>query len=278
MAMSDPATSADPGAALLAWAVREGATISGCRVGVSPCGGRGVFASRTLQSGEEVFRCPTKLLLRAADALAEPTIGAALREVRGSVDCGHLLDDRALMLLLLVRSRALGEASPWAAYLACLPPPAELAASLPLSWTADELAALEGTALLHQAREQRRALERLYEAVVVRVLQPRWPSAFPAATFDWDALVWAHAAFWSRAIGLELPGGREECLVPLLDMCNHTPGARAARVVPWCRAHSTRGVARRPAMRAPHRQRADPQLAGPMLRAAAPRLPDRAED
>ena len=63
-------------------------------------------------------------------------------------------------------------------------------------------------------------------------LRARWPHWFPEEAFSWDALRWAHAVFWSRAIELELPGGREAALVPLLDMCAATPPPAPARTLP----------------------------------------------
>lgn len=60
---------------------------------------------------------------------------------------------------------------------------------------------------------------------------------FPSSSFGFEDLKWAYAVFWSRALVLELPGsfrgsggrlGRgTECLVPLLDLCNHRAGATA---------------------------------------------------
>jgi len=149
-----------------------------------------------------------------------------------------LLDDRTLIMLLLLERRRQGDP-----YAACLPGE-ELVRSLPLHWPEEERASLlRGTTLLHRARAEERRLHEVFTSIV-QPLQALSPEAFPADSFSWEALCWAHAQFWSRALQLDLgplertlraaPG--QECLVPLLDLCNHRPGCCSTSVTVGQRA------------------------------------------
>jgi len=169
------------------------------------------------------MQCPIALLMRAADARADAAIGAFLGLARESLG-RSLLDDRALVWILLLHERARGVRSRWHGYIKSLPGD-ELVRSLPLHWTQVQLAWLSGTPLHEQARSSRDALQGFYDHVVVGCLRTHWPAAFPAEVFSWEALCWAHAIFWSRALTVELDGLREECLVPAIDLCNHRPGS-----------------------------------------------------
>jgi hypothetical protein len=194
-------------------------------VGPSQHGGLGLIAREDAASGAELLSCPVSCLLHAPSALAS-SIGLRLRALRFELgdDC---IDDRAACQLLLLHHRHLGAESPWAAYIASLPG-AELVAALPAFWD-DALAerALGGTPLRAQAREARQRLEAFHTRCVEGGLCARWPAEFPRAATALPLLRWAHAVFWSRALRVELPGGARECLVPLLDLANHRPGAAA---------------------------------------------------
>ena len=136
-----------------------------------------------------------------------------------------LLDDRTMMILRLVHNRRMGRASAWRAYIRLLPGE-EIVRALPMHWDDDVLQErLGGTALVEKVREQKLQLRRLHERVLRDGLCARWPELFPPSDFSWAALCWGHAIFWSRAICVPLGGGHEECLTPLLDLCNHAPGA-----------------------------------------------------
>ena len=185
----------------------EGADLSLIHLAPS-AGGLGVFADSDIASSGEVFRCPCGVLLTAQAALDDAIIGEQLRDSR----VAHLLDDRWRVILLLMQRRR--EGSTYAASL----PGSELVESLPLHWPEQEqMELLGGTTLLRQARASRLALRSFYDDIVCDILAARWPHTFTAeesekrpGSFGWDALCWAHAMFWSRAIGLDLPGGRCE--------------------------------------------------------------------
>ena len=220
-------------AELFSWATGEGATL-----GVEPChsalGGLGCRATESASSGAELMRCPLRLVLRASMALSDPTIGGPLTTLRGELG-EAVLDTRFLLCVLLLHCRRQGPSSFFSAYVQCLPGD-ELVKSLPCCWSDAELEArLSGTPLLGEARRGRQQLEETHEVVLRHGLCARWPKVFPCASYTLAALRWADAMFWSRAISVPVgslatslkAGVSEQCLVPLLDLCNHRPGSVA---------------------------------------------------
>jgi len=186
------------------------------RAGPSPLGGFGLFASEDVPRGATLAACPLSKLLRASGALRDPIIGEPLATLRDKID------DRALLWILLMHCRDRGDLHN--VYVTSLPGD-ELVKSLPMHWSAEDLRQLEGTPLFKQAATRREELRAFYDDVVVGQLHSRWPAVFPKKVFSWPELCRAHAVFWSRAITLTIDGAREECLVPLLDIANHRPGA-----------------------------------------------------
>ena len=230
-------------------------------------GGLGVFAARDVPAGQVLMRCPLTLLIRASDAAPGASgrsgdFGAALDELGEALP----LSPRIRVQLLLLHERARhdedddggdggrdgsgdggagggggggggecggvagagggagdGAAGPWAPYIASLPG-RELVDALPISWTDAELERRAGgTALLDEVRAARAELCALAAALAA--------AGFPRRAFGMERLLWAHAVYWSRAIAVPgagvWSGSAAECLVPLLDMCNHRAGATA---------------------------------------------------
>jgi len=214
--------------ALINWLAAEGADLAPITVGASAYGGLGVCAATALPAGAVAFRCPCSVVLTAAAALDDPLIGPPLRHLAAS-DISPGLDDPYRLMLLLLAHRAQGASSRWAPYIAALPGD-ELPASLPLHWPATEASELlAGTPLLAQASKAAADLAAFHREVVMGRLCATWPDVFPPHAYDWPSIAWAYAIFWSRAIMLPLPGGSRACLVPLLDLCNHS-ASTAARV------------------------------------------------
>ena len=194
------------------------------RIGATSSRGLGVFVRRDLPANTELLRCPVSCLLPARIGSPEDETGVRLKQVREEVG-QELLDERSMMMLRLLYHRRMGRTSAWHAYIQLLPGD-EIARALPMHWDDSALQALlGGMELLEQARDQKRQLRRLYERVVRDVLCARWPEVFHPPDFSWRRLCWGHAIFWSRALCIPLSSGREECLVPLLDLCNHSPGS-----------------------------------------------------
>ena len=120
-AAEQPSCSAAAAAALLTWAAAEGASVSRVTAGSSPLGGLGLFAATDVPSGQELLRCPLRLVLRASMALDDPVIGGPLTVLRGELG-EQVVDDRLLLRLLLLHLHAQGAGGRFWPYLAALQP------------------------------------------------------------------------------------------------------------------------------------------------------------
>ena len=213
----------------MSWIQEKGGNTADVKVAPTSGSGYGVLTRRALAGGEEVMRFPASILLQSEVALADPVLGEPLRQVK--------MEDRWRVVLLLMHCRRQGPSGEHWPYVASLPGLCELAPSLPAHWPAHQLDCLLGGTPVHRQALEMLASLRSFQEGPLAELQQRWPDVFPAgAGFGWEELAWAHAAFWSRAIALPLPGGKRECLVPLLDMCNHRMGCSTSVSVQRCRA------------------------------------------
>ena len=219
------------GAALLEWIKQEGGDVDAVRVGKGP-GGVGVFAARDVERGESFFRCPLRCLMRATDAKTgasgddddDPEFKSFVRALDALKVNGTPIDDRVRLQLHLLNECRRGAKSRWEPYIASLPGD-ELVANLPISWDDETLTRLlQHTPMHAKVKEDKERLRRLSRSLA------KDSKAFPLKFFGADRLLWAHAVYWSRAIRLKLPGGgfssstgdgKTDCLVPLLDSCNH---------------------------------------------------------
>ena len=201
------------------------------RVGKGP-GGVGVFAARDVKRGESFFRCPLSCLMRATDAKTgaagddddDPELKSFVRALDALKVNGTPIDDRVRLQLHLLNECRRGAKSRWEPYIASLPGD-ELVANLPISWDTKTLTRLlQHTPMHGKVKEDKERLRRLSRSLA------KDSKAFPLKFFGADRLTWAHAVYWSRAIRLKLPGGgfssstgdgKTDCLVPLLDSCNH---------------------------------------------------------
>ena len=120
-AAEQPSGSAAAAAALLTWAAAEGASVSRVTAGSSPLGGLGLFAATDVPAGQELLRCPLRLVLRASMALDDPVIGGPLTVIRGELG-EQVVDDRLLLRLLLLHLHAEGAGGRFWPYLAALQP------------------------------------------------------------------------------------------------------------------------------------------------------------
>jgi len=241
---------------LLAWLEREGCEHA-VRVGESSGASVGVFASRDVKRGEALIRCPVACAMTARDTRPSPDDDDATAAFKAALDAARpRLDDAQRLRLFLLRERRLSEENPperrgppgrWASYARSLPGD-ELLDILPLGWSREDLARrLRGTPALDRAMEERAELERLERAA--RDAEGFSPlidlgTASSSEGAAAAAVSWAHAAYWSRAIALPLSAfhasshsksgisraglnrGGQPSLVPLLDLCNHSAGAR----------------------------------------------------
>lgn len=113
-------------------------------------------------SSPVVVSCPLKLTLSVLNL--DP-----VREEVLSVDsqlqlCRGKIPDHTLSYLLLINQRNLGEASPWYAYIACLPGPASM--TTPLWFDDDDLKFLAGTSVAPAAQERKQDIVRQWDNAV----------------------------------------------------------------------------------------------------------------
>ena len=205
---------------LLTWLQAEGASVNPS-VRLERCpekGGVGLFATGPLPPGAHIFSVSCRHVLSGPAALACDGIGEALRSLK--------LTDQQLVVLLLLYARQRGSSSPYNSYVCTLPTEHDFSELLPHLWPeAQQLELLGGTPLMLQTQRQQDALLSFHKDIIERVLLVEWAHVFsPPEAYSLERLSWAAAVWSSRAIRLELPGGARECLVPLLDMMNHTPG------------------------------------------------------
>jgi protein-histidine N-methyltransferase len=86
--------------------------------------------------------------------------------------------------------------------------------NMPIFWTAEELAELRGSFLLHQIADRKRAISSDYEAIC-RVA-PEFEEICSLTEFQW-----ARMCVCSRNFGLQMDGHRTSAMVPHADMLNH---------------------------------------------------------
>ena len=205
--------------ALLAWIAGAGGAVGNVGISVTAEAGLGLVAQEKIARGGLIFSAPCCTVLTAEVALADPIIGKHLREIR------EQLDDERLITLFLLHCKRLGSESKFSAYVNELPTEEQAHSLLPSFWPEDEQHQLFGATLfLQQLRATSKTLRAFHSEVIIAQLSERHPGAFPAPAYSLGKLHWAHAMWASRAINLPLPGGARQCLVPLLDLMNHSPG------------------------------------------------------
>jgi histone-lysine N-methyltransferase SETD3 len=87
-------------------------------------------------------------------------------------------------------------------------------ANMPIFWEPHELAWLEGSYLLVQIEERKRAIQADFEAII-----GVWPALKEICTLD--EFAWARMCVCSRNFGIVVNGTRTSAMVPYADMLNH---------------------------------------------------------
>jgi hypothetical protein len=181
---------------LFDWLVEAGGRVGPIGVAAAGCG-RGVFARSAISAGETLLELPRACLI-TPELAARSAVGRALADDWRGPAHNHML----------LASLLLGADDRHAPYLASLP---GRLPGLPLFYTAEEQARLEGTALAPMLAQRRAEL----------VDEVAWlhANAGMAAlrTSQWFR---ARALVASRVFYL---GDEEEALVPLADLLNHAP-------------------------------------------------------
>ena len=149
---------------LTAWLdAQPGGSLGPVRFGPSVLGGAGrgcgAFATRDLRGGELLLALPASALLTVGPDDELQSLAAEL-------------GDRAALAGTLARELLRGDASPLAAYTACLPRilDADDEATHPLWWTTEELALLRGTSAHREIRSLKAEVQSLTQQLTAGVL------------------------------------------------------------------------------------------------------------
>jgi hypothetical protein len=147
---------------LVAWFCQNGGWISAdVQIVYNDSHGFHMRAARPLNS-PVVVSCPLRLtfsyLNLDPDEKEVLPIESSLQRCRGRIP------DHILTYLLLIEQRMKGEASPWHAYIACLPGSETM--TTPIWFDEDDMAFLTGTSLAPAARERKEEMHRQWSQAV----------------------------------------------------------------------------------------------------------------
>ena len=229
VALRSPAMSADTLDAFHEWLEERDllatAKVTGARVeGFGVC----LAAKEALQPGDAVLAVPRRLHLTAKQAEGTQ-LGKALEAL-------GVVDESVVLAMVLLEQMALGDASPWARYLALLPTVDEL--TLPLLWPdAERAALLEGSHLLGCVDGLLTDLRQQWATIEAAIITPN-PATYPASVYRFEGLAWATAA------GTKRPGAcrSQACvwLQPAVDINSSVQPGHRDRALPRA---SLRGLA-----------------------------------
>ncbi|KAL5118504.1 hypothetical protein ACEQ8H_003519 [Pleosporales sp. CAS-2024a] len=209
-------------AALVRWFTQHGGQLSGhVHIAFSESRGFHVRATAPLSSAP-VVTCPLKLSLSCLNL--DPAqhhvtyIDSCLQPCQGKIP------DHILTYLVLIEQRLKGQASPWHAYIACLPSPATM--TTPLWFDEQDWAFLAGTSLAPAAKERRSDYFQQWQQAHALLQDAGLPWADQV---DFETLLWAATIFTSRAfISTHIVPDHDTVpvLFPVIDLFNHSATAQ----------------------------------------------------
>ena len=222
--------------AFVEWARQGGATISP-DVALEPpdfsASSLGVFAQGSLAPGATVARVPYSLLFsplwchHSPDAKAAIALVGAVLGRTGAAHGGATLNPTEQSALLLAFETAAGNASYWAPWIRCLPPPTAL--ETPTVWSEEELSELQSSPLRGWVEERRDAMRRSRQRIraAVATRAEAWRAAWPPLEQVLSATRWEWALSMVFTRGFSVPWGGQgrsvPALVPFGGMLNFDP-------------------------------------------------------
>lgn len=167
---------------------------------------RGVHARQHIPPNTVCMSIPRSCLITVEMGQATP-IGQAIYSSDLDLDAPkHIY----LMIYILWDRKVNGKNSFFAPYYDILP---RTLHNMPIFWTRDELANLEGSYLLHQIADRNQAITEDYQTIC---------SIAPLDKIcTLEEFKWARMCVCSRNFGLQIDGHRTSALVPHADMLNH---------------------------------------------------------
>ncbi|KAI2482703.1 hypothetical protein Ptr902_05020 [Pyrenophora tritici-repentis] len=207
---------------LVAWFTSNGGQLSpDVEIVYSDARGFHMRALRPLSS-PVVTKCPLKLTLSCLNL--DPGEQGVLHIESPLRQCRGRIPDHILTYLLLIEQRDKGQASPWHAYIACLPNSRDM--TTPLWFDEGDMAFLAGTSLVPAAKERKAELQQQWEGAIAVMEELSIPLA---KGIDTESLLWAATIFTSRAfISTHILPERETVpiLFPVVDILNHSVSAK----------------------------------------------------
>lgn len=168
---------------------------------------RGVHARTHIPPNTVCMSIPRRCLITVEMGQATP-IGQAILHSDLDLDAPkHIF----LMIYLLWDRKVNGVHSFFHPYYEILPPTLR---NMPIFWTEEELAELDGSYLRHQIADRNTAITEDYEAICQIA-----PGLRRLCTLE--EFKWARMCVCSRNFGLQIDGHRTSALVPHADMLNH---------------------------------------------------------
>ena len=168
---------------------------------------RGVHARSHIPPNSLVMSIPRRCLITVEMGQATP-IGQAILHADLDLDAPkHIF----LMIYLLWDRKVNAERSFFHPYYEILP---QTLRNMPIFWTPEELAALDGSYLQHQIADRKQAIADDYHAICQ--VAPQMNELATLQEFEW-----ARMCVCSRNFGLQIDGHRTSALVPHADMLNH---------------------------------------------------------
>lgn len=191
--------------AFVKWLLDNGARFPGLELREYEAEVRGVHAKEELEGDQVVVEIPLKCLI-TVEMGKGTEIGKAVVASDLPLDA-----PKHIFLMLFVLTDRHNPTSFFKPYYDILP---SSLSNMPIFWTQNELAYLQGSYLLTQIDERKRAIEADYAAIAD--VAPSLPSVCSVEDFKW-----ARMCVCSRNFGLEVNRVRTAALVPYADMLNH---------------------------------------------------------
>ncbi|XP_078615379.1 SET domain-containing protein 4-like isoform X2 [Branchiostoma floridae x Branchiostoma japonicum] len=189
---------------------------------IFPGTGRGTMAARNIKAGEVIIAVPRNILISCRTVLSSK-LGTELKKWSGT---SRFTCAQVLSLFLLIEKNK-GEDSFWYPYIRSLPN----SFTTPVYFTESELNALSPS-LQEKARDLKKELLHAFND-----LEPFVTSCLPEldSKFTFDAFRWAWSVLKTRTLYqedcrspyLSNKEPQTSTLVPMLDLINHSPSAKA---------------------------------------------------
>ena len=206
--------------ALQKWLRAHGAIAPKLRIGSSPIGGLGTFATGDIASGEAILSVPKKLMITGEKAPKELTRHAAIAEL---LESSNELSNILPVMLALLAEADKGNSSFYAPYIATLP----TAVDNPLAYSKEQRAELDGTLAAPLLKNNAQLVKSSAAAAVKACADgpPRPPGRDCKSVYGEARMMWALVTVRSRGVLRDLGDGNKAgprlAMVPLLDILNH---------------------------------------------------------